>query len=79
MNDSFSLSCSFLLPLKPFIQKSWNKVEKSIFPKTTSTSLVLWNDPNTLESTIGLPRFTKFLRSTMHLSSFHLGVIVGII
>jgi hypothetical protein len=74
-NDLFILS--FLLPIKPVITNRWEKPHISIFPPTDCKSLVVWNGPNTLGTTVGLPTFTKYLRSITFISSFHLGVIVG--
>jgi LAGLIDADG endonuclease len=48
-----------ILPLKPNVNK-WNKIDKSIFPHTNSTAITLFNSK--LDSTIGLPRITKFIR-----------------
>jgi hypothetical protein len=49
----------FILPLQPVIKK-WNKIDNSIFPHTNSMALLPFNGK--LNSTIGLPRITKFIR-----------------
>jgi LAGLIDADG DNA endonuclease family. len=70
---------AYLLPETPVVIKRWHKPHISIFPPTTCTALVPWNGPLTLGSTIGLPKFTLYLRSIMYLSSFHLSVMVGVL
>ena len=54
-------------------------MDKYFFPITKCTSIVIWNDPNTLGSGLDLPRFTKFLRDSIFLTTFHLDVVVGLL
>ena len=49
----------FIIPLAPTINK-WNKIDKSIFPKTSCTAITVFNGK--LDSTLGLPRLTKFIK-----------------
>ena len=49
----------FIIPLVPTINK-WNKIDISIFPKTNCTAITVFNGK--LDSTLGLPRLTKFIK-----------------
>lgn len=66
----------FILPAIPIVKK-WNKTSVSIFPPTNSTAIILFN--RTLESTIGLPKITKYIRYLTYLNTFSLDIFVGII
>ena len=68
----------YLLPYLPIINK-WNKIDISIFPhcKSTSTKLVLFNTQ--LGSTLGLPRFTKYIRDITYLNNECLSIFVGLL
>ena len=61
---------NFILPAIPIINK-WNKVNKSIFPKTNCTAIVTFN--RKLDSTLGLPKITKFIRDLTYLNTISLG------
>jgi hypothetical protein len=76
INDPANFSLSFILPLAPKINK-WNKINSSIFPLTNCTSLVVFN--GRLNNTLGLPRFTTFLRDMTYLNSKSLAVLIGLI
>ena len=54
-------------------------VRDSIFPPTTCTALVVWNQPGTLGSTIGIPKITKFLRDITYIPSCLIGVFIGLL
>ena len=55
----------FLLPKLPSISNlnKCNKINESIFSETNCTSIVLWNNPNTIGSTLGLSKFTKYIKN----------------
>lgn len=59
----------------------WININNSIFPKTSCTSMVVWNDksPHTIESTLGLPKFTKYIRGLSYIPSYHISVLVGLL
>lgn len=67
---------NYLIPAIPIINK-WNKVNKSIYPYTNCTAIVLFNSK--LDSTLGIPRITKFIRDLTYLNSRSLEVLVGIL
>jgi len=67
---------SYIIPAIPIINK-WNKVNKSIYPNTNCTSIVLFNSK--LDSTLGIPRITKFIRDLTYLNIRSLEVLVGIL
>jgi len=67
---------SYLIPAIPIINK-WNKVNKSIYPNTNCTAIVLFNSK--LDSTLGIPRITKFIRDLTYLNTRSLEVLVGIL
>jgi hypothetical protein len=67
---------NYLIPANPIINK-WNKVNKSIYPHTNCTAIVLFNSK--LDSTLGIPRITKFIRDLTYINSRSLEVLVGII
>lgn len=87
MAENFSLISSgpflsfYILPLIPTISKlpRWIKFTNSIFPNTNCTALVVWNDPNTIGSTLGYPKFTKYIRDITYIPSYHLSVLVGLL
>lgn len=57
----------------------WQKIHKSIFPTTNCKDLVLYNEPGTLGTTIGLPKLTKFLRYSTYIPNYLMGIFVGLI
>lgn len=65
-----------LLPLTIRVNK-WQKVNTSIFPSTNCTDLVPFS--TNLGSTLGLNRFTKFIRDCTYLDRQSLGVFIGIL
>ena len=65
------------VPVIPVLNR-WENIHKSIFPFTTCTDLVVWNKPGTLGSTLGLPKFTKFLRYSVFIPDYLIGVFVGL-
>lgn len=70
---------SYLIPAIPIINK-WNKVNKSIYPKTNCTAIVLFNSK--LASTLGIllrTKITKFIRDLTYLNTRSLAVLVGIL
>lgn len=71
----------FILPFFPHISSlpKWIKFEESIFPKTKCTSLVVWNKPYTIGSTLGLPKFTDYIRDITYIPTYHLSVLVGLL
>lgn len=62
----------------PILNK-WENIHKSLFPVVTTCTLVVYNQPGTLGSTIGLPKLTKFLRYSVYIPNYLLGIFVGII
>jgi len=70
------MELNFILPTITMINK-WNKVNKSIFPKTNCTAIVTFNGK--LDSTLGLPRITKFIRDLTYLNTISLGLLIGLI
>jgi hypothetical protein len=71
----------FILPVFPSLASlpRWVKVNNSIFPKTNCTSLVVWNNPFTIGSTLGYSKFTKYIRDITYIPSYHLSVLVGLL
>ena len=70
---------SGIIGIMPILNK-WENIHKSIFPfVTTCTDLVVYNQPGTLGSTIGLPKLTKFLRYSIPIPNHLLGIFIGII
>lgn len=75
----------FIIPISTSAISSvlprWININNSIFPKTSSTSIVIWNDysSHTIESTLGLPKFTKYIRGLSYIPSYHLSVLVGLL
>jgi hypothetical protein len=63
----------FILPIIPVINK-WNKIDKTIFPN--SKAIVIFN--GNLNSTIGLPKLTKFIRDSTYLNTASLDVLIGL-
>jgi hypothetical protein len=57
----------------------WININKSIFPKTESTSIVVWNSPHTVGSTLGYSKFTSFIRDITYIPTFLLSVLVGLL
>ena len=55
----------FIAPIYQNISSlpKWVNINKSIFTETKCTQIVVWNKPNTIRSTLGLPKFTKYLKS----------------
>jgi len=66
----------FIIPLKPIIKK-WNKIDKSIFPQTDCKAILPFNGK--LNSTLGLPKITKFIRNITYLNTSSLDVLIGIL
>lgn len=71
----------FILPVIPSISSlpKWINIKKSIFPSTNCTSLVVWNRPYSIGSTLGLPKLTNFLRNSTFIPSYILSVLVGLL
>lgn len=71
----------YILPIYPSIADlpRWIKVKNSIFPNSNCTSIVIWNEPYTIGSTLGLPKFTKYIRDITYIPSYHLSVLVGLL
>ena len=71
----------FILPILPntYNLPKWIKLENSIFPDNQCTSIVVWNNPNTIGCTLGLPKFTNYLRDITYIPNYHLGIIVGLL
>ena len=67
---------NLLLPAIPIINK-WNLVNKSIFPITNCTAIVPFNGK--LNSTLGLPKITKFIRDLTYLNTISLDLLIGLI
>jgi len=67
-----------LIPVIPVINK-WNKIENSIFPNNNHNSTAIINFNSKLDSTINLPRFTKFLRDITYLNTLSLDIFIGIL
>jgi hypothetical protein len=57
----------------------WININNSIFPKTNCTSLVVWNNTNTIGSTLDYSKFTKYIRDITYIPSYHLSVLVGLL
>ena len=72
---------SFILPVLPKVLDlpKWIKIDKSIFPKTSSTSIVIWNNHPTLGSTLDLAKLTNYIRDIMYIPTFHLSILVGLL
>lgn len=72
---------SFILPVLPKVLDlpKWIKIDKSIFPKTSSTSIVIWNNHPTLGSTLGLAKLTNYIRDITYIPTFHLSILVGLL
>lgn len=72
---------SFILPVLPKLLDlpKWIKIDKSIFPKTSCTSIVVWNNYPSLGSTLGLAKLTKYIRDITYIPTFHLGILVGLL
>ena len=66
----------FIIPLAPTINK-WNKIDKSIFPKTSCTAITVFNGK--IDSTLGLPRLTKFIKDLTYLNTNSLDILIGIL
>lgn len=69
---------SIIIPVKLPLNR-WQKIHNSIFPPTSCTEIVVFGAPNTIGNNLGLAQFTKFLRSSLYIPSFTLGVIIGLI
>ena len=55
----------------------WNKINVSLFPASTCTAIIPFN--STLNSTVGLPKITKFIRDITYINNRCLGIFVGIL
>jgi hypothetical protein len=66
----------FILPIIPVINK-WNKIDKTIFPNTNSKAIIIFN--GNLNSTIVLPKLTKFIRDSTYLNTASLDVLIGLL
>ena len=64
----------YILPIYPSIADlpRWIKVKNSIFPNSKY-------EPYTIGSTLGLPKFTKYIRDITYIPSYHLSVLVGLL
>lgn len=65
-----------ILPILPKINK-WNKINNSIFLPSNCTSIIKFNGK--LDSTVGLPKLTKFIRDYTYLNTENLGIFIGIL
>lgn len=65
--------------VKPIAIKRWWNVNKSIFPPTNCTSIVVWNGMNTTGLTVGLPKFTLFLKLSQALTYYQYSTVVGLL
>jgi hypothetical protein len=72
-----------IVPIFPSISNfpRWIKINNSIFPYTSSTSIVIWNNNSsyTIGSNLGYPKFTNYIRNISYVPSFHLSVLVGLL
>lgn len=76
-----------ILPVYPSVLSlaKWVKIHKSIFYylPTSKTSIVPFRGfeikHNNLGSTLGLPKFTKYIRDISYIPSYHLSVLVGLL
>lgn len=73
-----NIAMMVLIPVMPKIN-SWQKIHNSIFPYTSCTSLVVWGSTNTLGSTLGLAKITKFIRYSTYIPSYLVGIFVGLL
>lgn len=64
-----------MLPLKPVINR-WNKIDKSIFPKTNCTDITVFN--GSLGNTLNY-RITKFIRDITYINTKCLDILIGLI
>ncbi len=73
----------FIVPMLPTISNlpRWIKINNSIFPNTSTTSIVIWNNnsPYTIGSTLGYPKFTSYIRNISYIPSFQLSVLLGLL
>ncbi len=76
IDELFSIKLIAMVSMYPVVNK-WNKIHNSIFPLTTCTDLVVWNQPGTLGSTIGILKITKYLRDLTYIPSYLIGVYIG--
>lgn len=65
-----------VVPLAPVISR-WHKIHNSLYPPTDCTALVVWGQPYTLSSTLGISKITKFIRDTTYIPLHNVGVMVG--
>lgn len=65
-----------MIPLVPIINK-WNKIDKSVFPKTNCTAITIFNGK--LDNTLSLPRLTKFIKDLTYLNTQSLDIFIGIL
>lgn len=65
-----------IVPLAPLISP-WHKIHKSLYPATDCTALVVFGQPYTLGSTLGLAKITKYIRDITYVPVHLIGVIVG--
>ena len=72
---------SFIIPVLPIVLDlpKWIKIDKSIFPKTSCTSIVIWNNYPTIGSTLGLAKLTKYIRDITYIPTFHLSILIGLL
>lgn len=78
IDELFSIKLAAMVPMFPVVNR-WNKIHNSIFPPTTCTDLVVWDQPGTLGSTIGIPKITKYLRDLTYIPSYLIGVFIGLL
>jgi LAGLIDADG DNA endonuclease family len=65
-----------LLPVGVKVNK-WQKIDISLFLLSHCKKLVPFN--TNLDSTLGLPRLTKFIRDCTYINSYCLSVFIGIL
>lgn len=72
---------SFIVPVLPKVLDlpKWIKINNSIFPETSCTSIVIWNNYPTLGSTLGLAKLTNYIRNITYIPTFHLSILVGLL
>jgi hypothetical protein len=72
---------SFIIPILPNLLNlpKWRKINNSIFPETNCTSIVVWNNYPTIGSTLGLIKFSNYIRDITYIPTFHLSILVGLL
>ena len=72
------IAMSALVPAVPVINR-WQKIHTTIFPPTSCTDLVVWAAPGSLSTTLGFPKWTKFIRDSTFIPHYLVGVFVGLL